>query len=78
MYFEVRPDDKSPTGFSVYEKRKLLYMDLSSGLVYYPGDPQVFLEGRIIRKNFFFFGGMQLTEQNFRYYIGVRYRLFYF
>ena len=55
-----------------------LEVDLSSGLVYYPRDPQVFLEGRIIRKNFFFFGGMQLTEQNLRYYFGVGYRLFGF
>ena len=73
--FEVKVDDRSPTGFSVYEKRKLFYMDLSSGLVYYPGDPRVFLEGKLSRGNFSLFGKMELTTKQYKYGVGIEYKL---
>ena len=72
--FEVKINNKSPVGFSVYEKRKLFSIDVSSGLVYYPGDPRVFLEGKISRGNLYIVGKVELTTNQYKYGIGVGYR----
>ena len=62
--------------FMIREQRKWMNIDVNSGAILYPIQwSSVFLEGKISRSRFYLVGRVELTPTNYRYGIGIGYRL---